>query len=556
MLLSSICATLSVLAPGLSAADGSEPWSRLDPRFRQHIEASLEQPVHATLRFESNQAREAAELVIRNGPWRGSVRILVSTRSLLELEAPGEALRSLMDAEGLELVRKPIYPVHDDHVTSEGVARIFGQDWHGLGVTGEGITVVVLDSGFAGYEELLGTELPETVETRFEDFRWVFSPHGTACAEIVHDMAPDAKIELWQATTSGQIMSLIDEIIERGDVQVVNFSAGFPGFFPADGSSEVSLAVLEAMEAGITFVNSAGNNARRSWSGTVEDADGDGILELDGEEDFPIRSAGDLALVRVRWEDTWGKAEHDIDLVLYDEDGVECDRAETPQGGFGLPFEEVSCTTGRATLNLLDRGDAAGVRAWLYSEADLPGPVRQPAGSVTVPADSMGALAVGAVRGDGQIAGFSSHGPTDDGRIKPELAAPTWVATVAYGGANFGGTSAAAPHAAGFAALLHQLHPWADAEEIGWLMEFWTEDLGEPGKDMIFGAGALRVELPPMELDDPDGLAGPEPLEPTIIEPAGCSCDAGRSHRVAVRWLAILIPALGLVRHRATPEPR
>src|SRR5699024_5975692 len=47
-------------------------------------------------------------------------------------------------------------------------------------------------------------------------------------------------------------------------------------------------------------------------------------------------------------------------------------------------------------------------------------------GSIPTPADAVGAIAVGAVdwRGD-RLKAYSSHGPSDDGRLKPDLVAPT-----------------------------------------------------------------------------------------------------------------------------------
>ena len=52
-------------------------------------------------------------------------------------------------------------------------------------------------------------------------------------------------------------------------------------------------------------------------------------------------------------------------------------------------------------------------------------------------------MSVGAVHYDyynlGRIADYSSRGPTTDGRIKPELVAPTGVSTVSYGKSDFYG---------------------------------------------------------------------------------------------------------------------
>ncbi|MEP7142574.1 MAG: S8 family serine peptidase [Ferruginibacter sp.] len=82
---------------------------------------------------------------------------------------------------------------------------------------------------------------------------------------------------------------------------------------------------------------------------------------------------------------------------------------------------------------------------------------------ITTPGDADSVLAVGAVNAAGQIAGFSSYGPSADGQIKPDVAAIGQNAVIAdqnTGGPVFGsGTSFACPIMAGLATCLWQAFP-------------------------------------------------------------------------------------------------
>jgi serine protease AprX len=82
---------------------------------------------------------------------------------------------------------------------------------------------------------------------------------------------------------------------------------------------------------------------------------------------------------------------------------------------------------------------------------------------IIAPADADSVISVGAVSSNGTIASFSSHGPTYDGRIKPEVCA-RGVATACASPAGKGytaasGTSLAAPLVGGSAALILSAHP-------------------------------------------------------------------------------------------------
>jgi len=89
-------------------------------------------------------------------------------------------------------------------------------------------------------------------------------------------------------------------------------------------------------------------------------------------------------------------------------------------------------------------------------------------GKLLFPADGDSVIAVGAAYSDGSPTGFTSFGPTADGRIKPDVSAVGYGVVVAmmYGpspdyGPKFG-TSYATPLISGVAAMLLQAHPGWD----------------------------------------------------------------------------------------------
>ena len=85
-------------------------------------------------------------------------------------------------------------------------------------------------------------------------------------------------------------------------------------------------------------------------------------------------------------------------------------------------------------------------------------------GTMIAPADADSIISVGATFSDGEIASFSSTGPTFDGRIKPEVVAQGVSVVSADGNTTTGyafvnGTSLATPLVAGVAALIFSAHP-------------------------------------------------------------------------------------------------
>lgn len=107
---------------------------------------------------------------------------------------------------------------------------------------------------------------------------------------------------------------------------------------------------------------------------------------------------------------------------------------------------------------------AAGIVPVFAAGNDGPG-----ASTVAPPGNYPEALAVGATDANDALASFSSRGPSPYGEIKPEVAAPgVGVRSSVPGGgyAVYNGTSMAAPHVSGTAALLRSANAALSVEEI------------------------------------------------------------------------------------------
>ena len=88
---------------------------------------------------------------------------------------------------------------------------------------------------------------------------------------------------------------------------------------------------------------------------------------------------------------------------------------------------------------------------------------------INVPADAEDILTVGAVDKDGEIAPFSSLGPSQDGRVKPDVCCRGRQAYVVNGEGlltTANGTSFASPIMCGMVACLWQAHPELTARQV------------------------------------------------------------------------------------------
>ncbi len=120
-------------------------------------------------------------------------------------------------------------------------------------------------------------------------------------------------------------------------------------------------------------------------------------------------------------------------------------------------------------------------------------------------------LAVGAAHvGDtSTIEQFSSQGPTPDDRTKPDIVGADGVQSAAYGDA-FYGTSQAAPHVSGLAALVQQRFPIYTPQQTANYLKTHASARGAVPNN-IWGHGFARL------LPSDVATATPEPTpEPTV----------------------------------------
>ena len=444
------------------------------------------------------------------------VRIVAQSRHLVAVSAPISALERLTHVAGVQFVRLPIAP--RPLVVSEGVARVKASVYSRSGFTGRGVKIGVIDIGFVGVPSLQNRgELPQVFYRDFSG-EGIFERgglsedamvHGSACAEIVHDIAPDAEIHLYKVGNFVDLENAKDAAIQEGlDIVTVSLGWDFARGF-GDGTGSACEIVDDAFQNNVLWVNAAGNEALRKISAQLTDPDDDGFHNFDGDDEIvglkDVR-VGDEVEAVLTWNE-WPLTSHDYDLLLV-KIGVDgaaevIERADTKQR-YSPTFEWLVYT-------IREPGDY-GLAVWRAEDAkvtlfklispshDLDGPISI-AGSLSSPGDARGALTVGALGhrnyATGPIESYSSQGPTFDGRIKPDLVAPAGVSTVSYGPSGYDGTSAATPHVAGAAALLKSSDPvHYNARRLKDALMRSAVDMGERGPDNVYGAG--RLELSPL----------------------------------------------------------
>lgn len=118
---------------------------------------------------------------------------------------------------------------------------------------------------------------------------------------------------------------------------------------------------------------------------------------------------------------------------------------------------------------------------------------------ISAPADAVNALAIGAVKADETYATFSSHGPTFDGRVKPDVTAQGQFPYVSDASGNISnngsGTSYSGPIIAGMVACLWQALPTKTNQQIKQLITQSADRYAAPTVEFGYGIPDFSLAL-------------------------------------------------------------
>jgi subtilase family serine protease/PKD repeat protein len=442
-----------------------------DPAFQQALRAEIAK-------------RGGTVLATSKQAWRVQVPMNLGILRILALLS-----------ESIRFVRPQLIP--QTLVVSEGVALTGASIYHSNGFRGQGVKIAVIDLGFQGLTAAQSRgELPGGIQTFDYTGTGIESGtnHGTAVAEIVYDMAPQAQLILMKIADEVDLENAKEEAIRQG-AKIINHSVGWFNTNFYDGTGTINNIVADARNRGVLWVNAAGNYGRRHWQGTFRDTNNNKWHEFSGVDESLSLSvnAGDQIVVFLTWND-WPASRNDYDLYLFNSSGTQVAASQRIQSGTEPPVENLffqSFVPGTYHIQIKADGNPTARTFSLFSlNQDVEYPV--PSNSIVAPGDSPNALTVGAVNrqnwATGPLASYSSQGPTNAGLSKPDLVGPDRVSTFTY--TEFPGTSAAAPHVAGAAALLLSENPSLTAGQLEARLKGDAISMGSP---LQFGSGRLNL---------------------------------------------------------------
>lgn len=438
-----------------------------------------------------------------------------------------ERLDALLDIATVEKVTVPRYAsLYAGSVTTEGDAIIKANQLRAMGFTGKGVRVGVISDGANHWKTARSSgNLPATGMTVYgqctpkrADPQNCSSERscneGTAMAEIIHDIAPDAILAVGAVSTTLEFIQRVNQLANNFKADIIVDDIGFFGE-PYFEDGDVANAVA-AVASKVLFVSAAGNSGsihyERQYRQASENSLHDfGLAEgqvADHDHGVVVPAKTGL-LVIMQWNDRFNAASSDYDLTLFDNNGA-VGGSYVDQGGAGSDPLEGFCyynpsSSDQVRWLVVDKFSGQDKRLELFFLGQGAHEYNHVYGSVFGHAGLPSVLSAGTINasdsGHNSIAYYSSRGPARvdfpsiQNRKKPDVIGIDGVKVSGAGGFStpFYGTSAAAPHVAGVAALLMSIAPSVNGYEVSKAIRNGATDLGSSGFDSNYGFGRLNA---------------------------------------------------------------
>jgi hypothetical protein len=391
-------------------------------------------------------------------------------------------------------------------------------------IDGTGAKVGVISDGAVSWAAAQATgDLPAALQINAVGS----GDEGTAMLEIVHDLAPGAMLAFSSGNGGAAAMILSQNwLAQVANCRILADDLWFPRepYFQ-DGPVALNAANL-VNTLDVVYFTSAGNRAQRhvqqgfvdggsraiGTAGTFRPhAFGPGDFTLDLRLSNP-NGTGVRHTIVLQWGEAYAAAGRNFDLYLLDGTLSNVLQASTTvQNGAGDPVELIDFTYNGPdnvpAFLVVDFNSAAAAPAGMPLKIAANGPrflqYVTAAGSINPHAGHPLVMALGAIdqadAGADSPEASSSRGPftvlfpAAASRGKPDAMGIDGVSVTGVGGfpTPFFGTSAAAPHGAGIAALLRGALPALTALQVRDALKVTAVDLLPAGFDNTSGAGRL-----------------------------------------------------------------